>query len=397
MRAVPETLIRIDDARARVLAATPRVEVQDVAVAHALDRVLAADLVAARDVPPFASNAMDGFAVAPGAAGRRLRIAGESRAGTPCAAPLGDDEAIRISTGAVVPEGAGAVVMVERTRESGDGTVLVEAEVAPGQNVRAAGEDMRAGDVILRAGTSLGPAELGVAIAAGAATVPCARRPRVAVLATGDELVPAGVRLEPGQIHDTNTVTLAALARRAGAEVAGVARVRDTAESTHAAIDTALRSADVVLVSGGVSVGPHDHVKGALTALGVQESFWRVALKPGKPTWFGTRGNRLVFGLPGNPVSAMVTFLLFARPALAALQGAPGNVPRERAVLAASLPRHRARDECVRVRLADGRATPTGPQGSHLLTSMLGADALAIVPMGDGVLHEGDEIEIERI
>ncbi len=394
---MPESLLRIDDARARVLAAARRLDVQDLAVAHALGRVLATDLVAAHDVPPFASSAMDGFAVAPGPAGRRLRIAGEARAGSPCEAPLGDDEAIRISTGAVIPEGAGAVVMVERTTENGDGTVTVEADVAPGQNVRGAAEDLQAGRLVLPAGTRLGPAELGVAIAAGAATVACTRRPRVAVLGTGDELVVPGAALAPGQIHDTNTVTLAALARREGAEVTVAARVADTAAATRDAIAAALAAADVLVVSGGVSVGPHDHVKPALAALGVEESFWRVALKPGKPTWFGTRGDRLVFGLPGNPVSAMVTFLLFARPALAALQGAAADVPRERAVLAEPLPRHPARDECVRVRLVDGRATPTGPQGSHVLSSMLGAAALAIVPLGEGELAAGDDVEIERI
>jgi molybdopterin molybdotransferase len=397
MRAMAEALLPIAEARARVLAATTRLDALDVAVAHALDRVLAADVTAAHDVAPFASSAMDGFAVAPGPAGRRLRIAGEARAGSPCEVPLGEGEAIRISTGAVIPEGADAVVMVERTTESGDGTVTVEADVEPGQNVRAAAEDLQAGTVVLRAGTLLGPAELGVAVAAGAATVPCARRPRVAVLATGDELVVPGSPLRPGQIHDTNSVTLAALARRAGADVITATRVADTPAATRTAIATALSTADVVVLSGGVSVGPHDHVKPALVELGVEESFWRVALKPGKPTWFGTRAGRLVFGLPGNPVSSMVTFLLFARPALAALQGAPGDVPRERAVLAEALPRHPARDECVRVRLADGRAMPTGPQGSHVLSSMLGAAALAIVPMGEGELAAGDEVEIERI
>lgn len=389
-------LLSIDEARARVLDATPRLDVQELAVAHALGRVLASDIVAAGDVPPFASSAMDGFAVAAGPPGRRLRIAGESRAGSPAPDPLGAGEAIRISTGAVVPEGADAVVMVERTTEE-DGFVTVGADAEPGQNIRLPGEDIREGDIALRAGTRLGPAELGMAVSAGRAIIACTRRPRVAVLATGDELVIAGAPLRPGQIHDSSTVTLAALARRCGAEVVSAARVDDTAAGTRAALASALTGADVVLVSGGVSVGPHDHVKPALSELGVEESFWRVALRPGKPTWFGVRGDRLVFGLPGNPVSSMVTFLLFARPALAALQGASGETPRERAVLAESLPRHPARDECVRVRIADGRATSTGPQGSHLLSSMVGADALAIVPRGEGEIAAGEDVEIERI
>jgi molybdopterin molybdotransferase len=251
--------------------------------------------------------------------------------------------------------------------------------------------------VVLRAGTVLGAAELGLAVEAGRATLRCARRPRVAVLATGDELVAPGQPLRHGQLHNSNAVTLAALAARAGADLAGATQVRDDAEATRAAIERALDGADVLLLTGGVSVGPHDHVKPALAALGVEEVFWRVALRPGKPLWFGRRGAQLVFGLPGNPVSAMVCFMLFARPALAAMQGAPAAPPRARAVLGAPVARQRGRDEAVRVRLDDGRALPTGQQGSHQLHSMLGADALAIVPRGDGEAPAGTEVEIERI
>jgi molybdopterin molybdotransferase len=304
---------------------------------------------------------------------------------------------VRISTGAVVPGSAGAVVMVEHTTLHDDATVTIDAEVRPGDHIRRAGEDLRAGAVVLTAGTPLGPAELGVAAAAGAAALRCARRPRVAVLGTGDELADLGASLLPGQIHDTNSVTLAALATRAGADVSVTARVPDDRGATETAIARALETADVTLIAGGVSVGPHDHVKPALAALGVDEVFWRVALRPGKPTWFGTSSGRLVFGLPGNPVSSMVTFLLFVRPALAALQGADPSVPRERVPLAVALARHPGRDECVRVRLRDGHADPTGPQGSHILSSMAAADALAIVPMGDGELAAGTMVVVERI
>ncbi|MGZ8633967.1 MAG: molybdopterin molybdotransferase MoeA, partial [Solirubrobacteraceae bacterium] len=190
---------------------------------------------------------------------------------------------------------------------------------------------------------------------------------------------------------------LAALATQAGARVVRHDVVRDTEDATREAIAAALGEADVLVLSGGVSVGPHDHVKPALQALGVHEVFWRVALRPGRPTWFGTRGEALVFGLPGNPVSAMVTFLLFARPALAAMQGAPHDPVRLVARLAEAVPRHPDRDECVRVRLRDGLATPTGPQGSHQLSSMLGADGLAIVPAGAGTMAEGAEVEVERL
>jgi molybdopterin molybdotransferase len=388
------TLLSIDEARARVLAAVRPLEVEDVALDGALDRVLAEDVTATADVPGFANSAMDGFAVRSGPAGRRLSIVGESRAGAPAGVAVGDGTAVRISTGGALPDGADAVLQLELADDAGD-TVTLRDAVAPGRNVRDAGDDLRAGATVLTAGTVLSPAAIGVAAAAGRASVRCARVPRVAVLATGDELREPGALLEPGQLHDSNALTLTALARRAGAVVVSAGHVADRQDATREAIAGALEGADVVVVSGGVSVGPHDHVKPALAALAVREDFWRVALRPGKPTWFGTRGATLVFGLPGNPVSAMVTFLLFVRPALAALQGASAVPERLRAVLAVALPRHADRDECVRVRLHDGRATPTGPQGSHQLSSMLGADGLAIVPRGEGELPAGAEVEVE--
>ena len=389
-------LLSIEEARTRVLAATRPLAAEDVPVAAALDHVLAEDVTAAGDVPGFPNSAMDGFAVRSGPAGRRLRVVGESRAGAPAGVSVGDGEAVRISTGAAVPEGADAVLQVELAEDLGDAVVLGD-DVAPGRNLRAPGDDLRAGEVVLRAGTRLGPAEVGIAVAAGRAAVRCALVPRVAVLATGDELRPPGAPLGPGQLHDSNGLTLAALARRAGADVVRTGQVADREDATRDAIAGALDACDVLVLSGGVSVGPHDHVKPALHGLGVEEVFWRVALRPGKPTWFGTRGATLAFGLPGNPVSAMVTFLLFVRPALAALQGAPGPPPRGHAALAQPLPRHPDRDECVRVRLDDGHAVVTGPQGSHQLSSMLGADGLAIVPRGEGELPAGAEVEIERI
>ncbi len=389
-------LLSVDAARAAVLAAVAPLPSQDVPLDEALGRVLRGDVVARGDVPPFRNSAMDGFAVTAGAAGRSLRIVGESRAGAPAAVGLREGEAVRISTGAAVPDGADAVIMVEHTSVDGD-TVTVHDQADTGRNVRGAGDDLRRGTVAIAAGTTLGPAALGVAATAGHATVPCARRPRVALLATGDELVPIGETLPPGGIHDSNAVALGGYVARAGGIVVSRARVQDTAEATRAAVEAALAGADVLISTGGVSVGEHDHVKAALGAAGVQETFWRVALRPGKPTWFGTRGDQLVFGLPGNPVSAMVTFLLFARPALLALQGAPALVPRETAVLTTAVPRHAVRDELIRVTLDGDRATPTGPQGSHVMTSMLAADGLALVPMGDGELPAGAEIGFERL
>jgi molybdopterin molybdotransferase len=219
----------------------------------------------------------------------------------------------------------------------------------------------------------------------------------VILLITGDELQDPGADLFPGQIHESNGTTLAALVARAGGEVVRRERVGDTLESTTAAVARALTDADVLVLSGGVSVGPHDHVKPALEANGVTERFWRVALRPGKPTWFGANDDTLVFGLPGNPVSAMVAFLLFVRPALQELQGADPRARRITAKLTEPVERNPGRDEAVRVTLTEAGATPTGPQGSHQLTSMLNADGLAIVTAGEGVAEAGASVEVELV
>lgn len=391
-------LIPIDDARRIVLDHVSPLGDEPVPLAAGAGRILAEDVTSGIDVPPFDSSAMDGFAVA-GPAGD-LGVVGESRAGHPWPGPLGEGEAVRISTGAAVPAGATAVVPVEHTRGEGE-RVQVE-EVADGANIRRAGEDVRAGDVVLRRGTALGPAELGVAASVGRSELICSRRPLVALLVTGDELTPPGEPLGPGRIYSSNGYALAALVERSGGELTAWSTVSDTAESTAEAISGALGAADVVIVSGGVSVGAHDHVKGALRGLGVQERFWGVSLRPGKPTWFGTRQNVLAFGLPGNPVSAMVTFQLFVRPALAALQGADPEAVRTHALLDEPVARHRVREQAVRVFLRHGpgdglHADPTGAQGSHILTSMVGADGLALIAPGEGEAPAGQRVEVELL
>src|SRR4051794_41181360 len=295
---------------------------------------------------------MDGWAVTAGPAGRSLAIAGESRAGHPAAAAVEPGTAVRISTGAALPAGAEAVVRVEDAQEE-HGRVRLGAEAAPGAHVRAPGEDLVPGAGVLAAGTRVGAAELAAAVAAGAATLAVAPPPEVAVLCTGDELREPGAPLGPGEIHNSNLPALAALAARAGGTVRSTGIVPDDRAATERTLEDALAASSVVVVSGGVSVGPHDHVKPALAALGVEERFWRVALQPGKPTWFGVRGDRLVFGLPGNPVSALVTFALFARPALLALQGA-AEPPEGAARLAAPVRRNAGREQAGRVRPAAG-------------------------------------------
>jgi molybdopterin molybdotransferase len=391
-------LISIDEARRRVLEAVTRLGDEDVSLDLALGRVLAEDVTSGIEVPPFDSSGMDGYALVAGPEAE-LDVIGEARAGHPASEAVRPGAAIRISTGAVVPEGADAVVPLERTTAL-TGGVRVPA-TQPGANIRRAAEDISLGAVVLRRGTTLGPAELGVAASVGRATLRCALRPRVAVLVTGDELTPPGEPLAPGGIYSSNGFALTAQVERAGAALAGRGTVPDTPEGTRAALSHALDEADVVIVSGGVSVGPHDHVKDALRELGVEERFWGVRLRPGKPVWFGTRDGTLAFGLPGNPVSAMVTFQLFARPALAALQGAGPDAVRTTAVLAQPVARNPRRDEAVRVRLRHSDAglvaETTGAQGSHMLTSMLGADGLALIRHGDGELAAGERVEVELL
>jgi molybdopterin molybdotransferase len=398
--------IELEQARDAVLERAAPLGIEDVGLRESLGRRLAEAVVAAEPVPAADNSAMDGFAVRaedtrgarPGAPAP-LRLAGESRAGRPAAVSLGLGEAIGISTGAVVPDGADAVVRVEATRVE-DGRVLVEEEVEAGRDVRRAGEDVRPGELLLAAGARIGPAELGVLASLGAGAVACRRRPRVSVLTSGDELLEPGEAMRPGGVRNSNAYSIPALVERAGAEAAPAGPAPDELEATRAALESTLDS-DVAVVCGGVSVGQHDHVKRALAELGVERGFWGVALKPGKPTWFGTRGGTLVFGLPGNPVSAMVTFLLLVRPALVALGGGRPERLRTTAKLTRAYEKRPGRTHAVRCRLElrdDGwHAHPFERQGSHVLTSMLDADCLALLPAASGSLRAGERVEVELL
>ncbi len=407
-------LISVADARARVLAevASP-LPPEPVALEQAGGRVLAQNAVAPEHVPGFDNSAMDGFAVRAtdtGGAGEgapaQLELVGESRAGAPTEVEVGPGQAIRVSTGAMMPEGADSVLRREEVDEA-DGRISFELAIASGRDVRRTGDDIQAGATVLRAGALISAAELGVLASLGVSEPACTRRPRVAMLSTGDELIGPGDPMIPGGVRNSNAHTVPALAFAAGADVVSVGRVGDDVAATREAFAEQLEAVDVLVVCGGVSVGEHDHVRPALEALGVTDRFWGVALRPGKPTYFGVHGDgpadggTLVFGLPGNPVSAYVTFVLFVRPALAALSGAAGARDEASVTLMAHVPRMPRRDQAVRCALELGDdgwlATPTGPQGSHVLTSMLGADALAVIEMGQGAAHKGERVRAQLL
>ncbi len=377
----------IDEALALVLAHVRALPLEDVPVGSAAGRVLGEDARAFTDLPPFDSSAMDGYAVRAADTPGPLRVVGHSAAGHPELTAVGPGEAVVISTGAVVPEGADAVVPVERTT----GDVVVEA-VGQGDNVRPRGGDTRAGDVVVPAGSPLGPPQVSALAAAGVAVVRCGLRPRVAVLATGSELRPPGTPLAPGEIYESNSVLIAAQLASAGAVATVFPVVADDDAATRAALEGALEQ-DMLITSGGVSVGPHDLVRATLAELGAEEIFWRVAVKPGKPIAFAVRGASLVFGLPGNPVSSLVGFELFVRPALRALQGArdpgPEFLPGR---LAAAVGRTPDRDELVRAHRAGDRLAPLDGQDSHMIVRAAGANALVLVPRGSGELPQGAQV-----
>jgi molybdopterin molybdotransferase len=379
-----------------ILARAPSLGPEEHAVGAGLvGRVLAAPVVSPIDVPPFAISAMDGYAVRAADLGNGpVPVAFRVAAGD-APSELARGTAAGIATGAPMPDGADSVVPIEDAEER-EGSLVADPP-APGAAVRAAGGDVGAGDTVGSAGDRLTPGRLAAIAAVGVATVQVAARPRIAVLATGDELTPPGQPLRPGMIYESNTTTVGSLALRAGGEVVHSELVPDDLEATRRAVKEALAEADVLVSSGGVSVGPHDHVKPALLSQGVEEVFWRIAHRPGKPLWFGvSQGGKLVFGIPGNPVSALVCFELFVRPALDRMQGAP---PARRPVarLAREVPRLKTRDHAVRCRLvpgADGmQLVPDGPQDSHLIVHAAAADAVALVAHGDGVASAGELVE----
>jgi len=390
-------VITIHEAVDAVLAEVRPLPAEEVPLLEALGRAAGEAIVSPERVPAFDNSAMDGYAVdgAELTAGRReFRVDVEIPAGRWVDEPVGEARAAKIMTGAPLPPGVDTVVPVELTSQTGD-MLTVQEPVAPGANVRRAAEDVAEGDVLFPRGALLGPAEIGLLASVGCARVSVARRPRVAVLATGSELVAPGAPLAPGQIRNSNSFTAYGQVLAAGAEPVLLGIARDDLDETRRLLAAALEH-DVVITSGGVSVGEFDFVKQVQEELGVERRFWGVATKPGKPLAFGVRDSTLVFGVPGNPVAAMVSFEMYIRPALLAMQGRP-DLYRPYVFAAAEEPvrRTKERAEVRRCRLVHrGRGwgfTTTGPQGSGILRSMALADGLAVIPAGHPDGEPGEE------
>jgi molybdopterin molybdotransferase len=384
---VSRDLLSRDEAWALIAARAEALPAEEVPLDDAAGRVLAADVASPIDIPGFDRSAMDGYALrwhdAPGV----LRVVGEVAAGAGGDVPIGPGECARIFTGGALPPGADAVERQEVVEDLGGGLVEIAHAVAPARNVRFRGEDVAAGTRLLAAGTRIGPHALTAVAAAGVPTLRAVRRPRVAILATGDELVPPGRPLGPGQIHETNSVTLRALAARSGAKVLDLGTAPDDPVEIEARVRRGLTEADVLLVAGGVSVGEHDHVKGALDRAGVEELFWRVRVKPGKPLFCGrTAQGAWAFGLPGNPLSGVVGFLVFVEPLLRRMAGeADAAEARVKVRTTRDIAPEDGRTTYLTATLAPGadgipEATPTEQQGSAMTLALARADAFVIAP-----------------
>jgi molybdopterin molybdotransferase len=392
------------DALREVLGRAKPLPADSVSLDRALGRTLARDIKAREPIPPFAKATMDGYAVraadtypAKGAAFVDLHVIEDLPAGRVSRRVICPGQAVRIMTGAPLPKGADAVVMVEDTEKVGD-SVKVMSVVDPGENTGRAGEDVEKGELVLEKGALVGPAEAGMLAALGFATVPVARRPRVHIIATGDEIVEPGRKARPGQIRNSNGHALLALAIQVGAAAAYLGIARDRSASLVTKIRKA-RGSEILILSGGVSVGDYDLVKDQLKSLGVRPVFWQVRIKPGKPVFFGVRGRQLVFGLPGNPTSAMVTFHLFVRPALNRMLGRREPGARSgKAVLEQGIDLEPGRMQFLRgVLVGDGpqlRVAPYPDQKSGVLKSMVRSRVLIVVAADVPWVAKGQEVDI---
>jgi molybdopterin molybdotransferase len=394
-------LLTMEEAQGFVLERVRPLAAERVPLEAAAGRILAEAAPALVDLPPFASSAMDGFALRAADTPGVLPVVARIAAGRPAEQSLAAGEAMGIATGGVVPEGADAVIPFEYVVEN-DNDIEVSDHVEENANVRPRGGDVAAGTPVVPAGVRLGPAQLGALAAAGLVDVACAARPRAAVLATGSELRRPGEELRPGEVYEANGLILATQLASAGAQVERLAAVADEEDEHRRALAKGLEH-DVLVTSGGVSVGPHDLVRRVEDDLGVEEVFWQVAVKPGKPVSFGVRGSTLVFGLPGNPVSSLVGFELFVRPAVLALQGLADPLPRfEPGRLGSDAKSNAHRDQLVRARTrVDGDdgivVEPLSGQESHMIARASGADALVLLPRGAGVLAAGAPVRFLRL
>ncbi|MCH8862736.1 MAG: molybdopterin molybdotransferase MoeA [Proteobacteria bacterium] len=399
-------MITVDEALEKILSAIPRLEAEEVSCTDAAGRILAQDIVALRSHPAENQSAMDGYAVRRGdldSLPATLEIIGEAPAGSLFPGELDQGQAVRIFTGGAMPGGADTVVMQEDT-EAGDGNVTINSAPPKGKHVRLAGNDFRAGEVILRAGERLTARALGFAVSAAGGTFPLARRPRVALLATGDELVPPGIEPEPGQLVGANSLMLEALFAGWGAEVIDLGIAGDSAESLRA-LAQSRTDFDMLVTIGGASVGDYDLVQSALGVAGLEVDFWKIAVRPGKPLIFGQIGGKPMIGLPGNPVSAFVCATLFVLPAIDAFQGASQIGPRQsRATLDGDLPANGPRQAYLRASLSlgDDGAGDDGAlhtailpnQDSAALSSLATAQAFIIRPAGAAAVEAGQQVPV---
>jgi molybdopterin molybdotransferase len=393
------------EARQRILAVTPIGELERVSLAGACGRVAMENFVGRVDLPGFDNSAMDGYAVraAEASLGARLSVAGEQPAGRDLGLTLGAGTAIRIFTGAPMPAGADAVIMQEDVDRVGEEIVVNDAS-APGDFVRRRGADVCVGQKLFGSGDRIGAARVALVASQGIDEVTVAVPPRVSIVTTGDELLQpgVGVELHEGEIFNSNAAMLAALVGRFDGVVSGKYHAADEAGELGGTLEAALDTADVVIVAGGVSVGERDLVKEELRALGVESGFWRVRVKPGKPFLFGRQGNKLVFGLPGNPVSAFTTFLLFVAPALRRWSGATADsgglpLPMVPAVAGEELKNGGDRPHYLRGRVdAEGRFLPVGMQQSHAIFGLSRADAMTRLEAGQSLLA-GEKLRVWRL
>jgi molybdopterin molybdotransferase len=398
-----QSLLTVEQALESITSEIHAVEGKErLTITASLGRVLAEQVIAPFDVPPHRNSAMDGYAIRyedlDTAADTQLKVIGKSFAGQPFDGSVNKGEVVRIMTGAVVPTGADTVVMQEHVQADGD-HITLSADHKLGQNIRHPGEDMKQGAQVLQAGRIINAADIGLMASLGIAEITVRRKPRVVIFSTGDELRGIGENLGEGDIYDSNRYTLRALLSRLNIDLIDMGVIRDDPQAIGNALQQAAETADMVITSGGVSVGEADFVKQKLDELG-KVGFWKIAMKPGKPLAFGKLGKAFFLGLPGNPVSVMATFILFARPAIQLMQGTNPESPlRLRARLSSDIRKQPGRRDYQRgifIQNPDGtlEASNTGIQGSHMLSSMSQANCFIVIPQESGSMSAGEEVEV---